>query len=522
LRLISRTAEARHAWQVGGDGAVDQGAPMAQAGALGTTLEVRDLFFNTPARRKFLRAATTEFRHIQQTVARLALARRDVAFVLRHNGRRVLELAGRSGDADIVRIGEICGAEFIEQSLPLRRELGEMRLWGWIGLPAFARSVADAQYMFVNGRAVRDRLLSGALRRAYADVLHSTRFPRFVLYLDLDPQGVDVNVHPQKTELRFRDAARVQDFVFAAVNGALQAARPDDSLRTTSAFAAPQGGFASHSRFDGASAAAANGDFNRGWRTAAPAPASASASAFLPLAEPPGAWALWRDESGQVESSEAVLDPAASSAALATESSGPVPPLGFALAQLHGVFILSESAAGLILVDAHAAHERVIYERMKAALESTGDGVPSQALLDPQSLSFDEDEVDVLEREASSLSRTGIRLRRSGPRSVQVLSVPPLLARTDLESLLRNAARDRIEGETRQHFGEALDAQHRVLANVACKAAIKANRRLTVPEMNALLRDMERTPFSGQCNHGRPTWVQLDSEALDRLFLRGR
>lgn len=490
MRVVSRTAAAEHGWALGGEGKLDDAAPMAAAHPPGTSVEVRDLFFNTPARRKFLKAESTEFRHAQQALERIALSRFDVGFSLRHNQRRVWELvAAESEVARRARVEAVCGAEFAAHSVLLDESRMGMRLHGWVGLPSFARAQADLQFLYVNGRLVRDRLPGFALRRAFADVMHSTHHPAYVLYLEIDPASVDVNVHPQKTEVRFRDAGRVHDMLFGAVHQLLRRVRPDPeqhhriSLPAQAVVDQPEQAFLRY-----------------GERTVREPIEASTAAATVAVAEPRPRY------------------PEASSAAPAAHA--PEQPLGHALAQLHGVYILAQNRHGLVLVDAHAAHERILYERMKRQLD--GGGIPAQALLMPETLVLHEDEADALDARRDELYRYGIDLDRVGPCAVRVRAAPPLLTAGEVQALVMGLVRDEEQHQSRTHFGGALEAQYRVLADVACKAAIKANRRLTLPEMDALLRDMETTELSGQCNHGRPTWVQIGTQELDRLFLRGR
>ncbi len=493
MSLTSRVGQDAHAWTVSGAGALDAVPPRPAAHPQGTTIEVRDLFFNTPARRKFLKSEATEFRHIQQTLQRVALARFDVALSLRHNQRRVFELAPAASDSTrLARLRAICGDAFPDNAVVLDESRLGMRLHGWVGLPSFARTQADLQFLYVNGRLVRDRLLGYALRRAFADAMHSTHYPAYVLYLELDPTAVDVNVHPQKTEVRFRQAGQVHDLLFGAVHQLLRRVRPEPDTHHRAGLAAATSPLPS----------SAQGGFRYGHP-----------------AMPAG--------SGRVEEALAAYSalPQTAQAAAASELSTPAQaseelPLGHALAQLHGVFVLAQNRAGLIVVDAHAAHERVIYERLKRQLAAGA--VPAQALLMPEIVQLHEDEVEALVARGEDLRRFGFEFDRVGPSSVAVRAVPPLLAREAVAPLLRDLVADEARRSSDTHIGEALDAQHRVLADVACKAAIKANRRLTLAEMNALLRDMETTDLAGQCNHGRPTWVQVGVAELDRLFLRGR
>lgn len=484
LSLVSRTAEDTHGWRLGGSGALDDGEPQPVAHPVGTSVEVRDLFFNTPVRRKFLKSETTEFRHLQIAVLRAALSRPDIAFSLRHQGRGLLDLAPEDVDA---RIRGLCGEDFFADSVALDEDRMGIQLWGRVGLPAAARPRADLQYLYVNGRAVRDRLLTHALRRAYADVMHSTQHPAFVLYLRLDPARVDVNVHPQKSEVRFREPGQVHDLLFGAVHQLLRRVRPgagQHQVSTSSLGLEPASARQAPLRYaQGTGHGFALADAGPDW--------TRLARASLTNPVPPESVTAQPEEQ----------------------------PLGQALAQLHGIFILAENPRGLVLVDAHAAHERILYERYKRQLAQGG--IPAQHLLEPVPVTLSEEAVETLIAQRDALLGLGWELDRSGPSSVLVRAVPPLLARDNLAALLQRIAGEDVEPGS-HHLGEALDAQHRIMADMACKAAIKANRRLTLEEMNALLRDMEATDLAGQCNHGRPTWVQLGREALDRLFLRGR
>ncbi|MCC2655552.1 MAG: mutL [Panacagrimonas sp.] len=496
LTLTSRIAQDPHGWSVSGAGHLDGHVdPQPQAHAQGTSIEVCDLFFNTPARRKFLRSPSTELRHAEQWLRRLALGRIDVALSLRHERRRLFEFLPVVDDVSRdARLAAVCGSEFVENRVLVDEERHDMRLSGWFARPSFSRAAPDLQYFFVNGRCVRDRLVAFALRRALADAMHSTRHPAFVLYLELDTRAVDVNVHPQKTEVRFRDSARVHDFLFGVVQERLRALRPQADQHRV---------HLSGQMHESTSAAAAGT-----WTSRPPSP---PLSAREPTTLAQTAWGLLRDSqpvAGSVASREETLAKDQDFA------------LGRALAQLHGVFILAQNARGLVLVDAHAAHERVLYERMKRELAEGP--VPSQSLLVPEPIHVAEDEADVLESRRDELAGLGIALDRAGPATVVVRAAPPLLGREDVSALIAGLVRDEGRPVPHAHLGEVLDAQSRVLADVACRAAIKANRRLTLPEMDALLRDMERTELADQCNHGRPTWVQLEMGELDRLFLRGR
>jgi len=486
LQLTSRTASEPHAWRVGGEGSPDRNQPLPAAAPVGTEIDVQDLFFATPARRKFMKSASTEARHAEQSLRRLALARPTASITLTHEGRTLLSAAAVHEASSLERrVGELCGTEFLANALYREAEIGGLKLAGWIALPSFSRAQADLQFLSVNGRAVRDKLLGAAMKRAYADALHSTRYPAFVLHLTLDPANVDVNVHPQKTEVRFREGARVHDFLFGLVHRWLREVRPEPEQHHAAAFAV-----------------------------------SAEPSAYLlPLTtsayinEPAALYGASRSSSAPTWATLAAQSPAAPAAT--TEH-----PLGYAIAQLHGLFILAQNARGLIVVDQHAAHERVIYERYKRELAEGG--VPSQTLLQAQPMAVSEDEAEAAEQRAPLLAAAGLQVSRVGLTQLALRATPPLLAASDAAELLRELLGRAVDSGSHSHLGEVLDAQHRVLADMACKAAIKANRAMTITEMNALLRDMEHTDLAGQCNHGRPTWVQVGLAELDRLFLRGR
>lgn len=490
LQLTSRTTDAEHAWRVQGEGAHDGSEALPAAAPLGTEVDVQDLFFATPARRKFMKSASTEARHVEQSLRRLALARPNAGITLKHEGRTLISAMAANDDAALERrVADLCGKEFLANALYREAEMGGLRLSGWIALPSFSRSQPDLQFLTVNGRVVRDKLLASAMRRAYADALHSTRYPAFVLHLTLNPTGVDVNVHPQKTEVRFRDSARVHDFLFGLVHRWLREVRPEPEQHHAAGFVSLT-------------------------------PAQPSAY-LLPLTT----------GSGVAEATAYYGAPRASTATatwatLAAQSSADpqVPraehPLGYAVAQLHGLFILAQNVQGLVVVDQHAAHERVIYERYKRELVEGG--VPSQSLLAPQLVQVTEDEAEVAEQRSALLAAAGLKIDRVGPAQLAVRSTPPLLDVSDSIELLREVLGCAVESGSHAHLGEVLDAQHRVLADMACRAAIKANRTMSHSEMNALLRDMEATELAGQCNHGRPTWVQVGLAELDRLFLRGR
>lgn len=489
LRLTSRAADDELGWSISGDGAEVMDEPRPAPHPVGTTIEVRDLFYNTPARRKFLRAERTELQHLEEIVKRLALGNAHVGFTLRHNDKDVHQLRAAVNLSDEERrIAAVCGRSFMEQALHVEFEATGLSLRGWVGLPTAARAQPDLQYFYVNGRMVRDRLIAHAIRQAYEDVLFHGRHPAYVLYLALAPAEVDVNVHPTKSEVRFRSGRLVHDFLFRALHRGLAQAK-------AGAIPAP--------------AAAKQQDVTADFAPPLP-PAVAAPTvqhAFhLAVRETAGAYrAAW--------SMQAPVAPVTAGDAPAAASL----PLGQALAQLHGIYILAQNERGLVLVDMHAAHERVTYERLK--VQWNDGSLVSQPLLLPLTLGMSPAEAEAAEDQASFFSELGLEIDRVAPDTLAVRRVPALLAHTDIGRLVRDVISDlRIYGTTRR-VEEKRDA---LLATMACHGAVRAHRQLTLAEMNALLRDMERTERSGQCNHGRPTWVQLGMDDLDKLFMRGR
>ncbi|WP_409285393.1 DNA mismatch repair endonuclease MutL [Pseudomonas protegens] len=521
LTLTSRTRDAEQAWQVETEGR--DMAPRVQPAAhpVGTSVEVRDLFFNTPARRKFLKAEKTEFDHLQEVIKRLALARFDVAFHLRHNGKSILSLHEAKDDAARARrVAAVCGSGFLEQALPIEVERNGLHLWGWVGLPTFSRSQADLQYFYVNGRAVRDKLVAHAVRQAYRDVLFSGRHPTFVLFFEVDPSAVDVNVHPTKHEVRFRDGRMVHDFLYGTLHRALGDVRPEDQLAAPAAVAGivrPSGIEAGEFGPQGEMRLAANLALEQPQSEPGySAPASAAGNGYqyqytprpqpvLPAAEAQG---VYREFFAPL--------PGAAASAL-PEGQEDIPPLGYALAQLKGIYILAENALGLVLVDMHAAHERIMYERLKVAMAS--EGLSGQPLLVPESIAVSQREADCAEEHAAWFQRLGFELQRLGPESLAIRQIPALLKQAEANRLVHDVLADLMEYGTSDRIQAHLNE---LLGTMACHGAIRANRRLAVAEMNGLLRDMENTERSGQCNHGRPTWTQLGLDDLDKLFLRGR
>jgi len=476
VSMASRASGAARAFSIGAEsGSI--GAVQPAAHPVGTTVEVNDLYYNTPARRKFLKSDATEFAHCEDAFTRAALSRPDVTFTLKHNGRVVARLAPSDPAR---RVEASLGAEFAQSMRPIG-ENGVLNLSGFAGSPAYTRASRDAQYIYVNGRFVRDKLLSHALREAYRDVLHGERHPAYVLFLEIDPRGVDVNVHPAKIEIRFRDARAVHQFVFHAVAKGLSGT----AAETPPAVAAPVavGRYVQPRANQGA----------------------------LGLAQPVASYtAMFADGRPSAE-------PLAAKATSGDANSSEAPPLGFALAQLHGIYILAQNRDGLILVDMHAAHERIVYEKLKAALDSRA--MTTQKLLIPSTFHADRVDVATVEEHGSTLNQLGFDVTAISPFALAVRAVPSMLADADAAELARAVLRDIREYGASRVLTERRDE---LLGTMACHGAVRANRALTIPEMNALLREMEETERSGQCNHGRPTWYQMSLADLDKLFLRGR
>jgi DNA mismatch repair protein MutL len=475
VALSSRTAGAASAFSLSAEGG-SIGAVQPAAHPLGTTVEVSDLYYNTPARRKFLKSDATELAHCEDAFTRAALSRHDVAFTLRHNGRVLTRLAP-SDPAH--RVGGTLGADFAQSMRPIAADGGAIRLHGFAGSPAFTRASRDTQFVYVNGRFVRDKLISHALREAYRDVLHGERHPAYVLFLEIDPLGVDVNVHPAKIEVRFRDPRAVHQFVFHAVAKGLSGT----AAETPVAMAAPIAvGQSIQPR---------------------------AGQGFLGLAQPvAGYTAMFADARAETLGTASVSG---------VDSNTGEAPLGFAIAQLHGIYILAQNRQGLILVDMHAAHERILYERLKAALDLRA--MNTQKLLIPSTFHADGLDVATVEEHGATLNQLGFDVAAISPFALAVRAVPSMLANADTTELARAVLRDIREFGASRVLTERRDE---LLGTMACHGAVRANRALTIPEMNALLREMEETERSGQCNHGRPTWYQMSLADLDKLFMRGR
>lgn len=536
LTLTSRTAEQEAASRVEVEGRDMDARVSPAAHPVGTTVEVRDLFFNTPARRKFLRTEKTEFGHVEEVLRRQALGRFDTGFTLRHNQKVVHSLRPAESDLDHERrIGSLCGQKFIDNAVVIDAEATGLRLRGWVALPTFSRSQADLQYFFVNGRVIRDRLVAHAVRQAYRDVLYNNRHPAFVLYLELDPANVDVNVHPTKHEVRFRDGRLVHDFIFRTLHRALADVRPDDHFRGAVAqslgreVGTESGQHAAEQAPGGVPASAAGPEDVTAWGGTGNCQArqdpprspweARDQMAFYRSLSEGGGPAATEAVGGQAQSRvyPQVQPTPAPGTVSAEEGEHGEPPLGYAIAQLHGIYILAQSRQGMIIVDMHAAHERITYERMKRALDAQD--LTSQPLLVPVSVAVSQKEAALAEDCAGDLATLGLVVERIGPETLAVRQLPALLRGADAEQLLRDVLADLItHGQS-----DRVEAQiHELLGTMACHGSVRANRQLTIPEMNALLRDMEATERSGQCNHGRPTWTLVTLPELDKLFLRGR
>lgn len=511
LTLSSCHQEAEQAWSLQAD--QFQHTPEPIAHSTGTTVDVRDLFFNVPARRKFLKTEKTELSHIEETVRKIALSRFDISFHLRHNQKPLLQLnSAQNRIASERRLAEICGEPFIQQSHYLKYEASGLRLWGWVALPTFSRSQADLQYFYVNNRAVRDRLIAHAVRQAYQDVLYHGRHPAFVLYLEMDPQLVDVNAHPAKHEVRFREGRLIHDFIFHTLHQALAEVRPSAETASPAHFPTYVQPLARPDMFETSPANSSEGTFNSSFNKAVfPSNYSYQQPRLgLPVRE---SLPIYAKLYGQTE--DTVTPPTHTQPNEANHED--MPPLGYALAQLHGVYVLAQNAQGLVLVDMHAAHERITYEQLKISMQS--DSIRSQPLLVPQAMHVSRREADQAEAQASIFQALGFELSRIGLEQLAIRAVPSLLKDSNTENLVRDVLADLITHGSSQRIQNAMNE---ILGTMACHGSVRANRRLTIPEMNALLRDMERTERSGQCNHGRPTWLQMSMEQIDKLFMRGQ
>ncbi|EKE00738.1 MAG: hypothetical protein ACD_21C00284G0003 [uncultured bacterium] len=491
FKLVSRTVDVASGWQITAEGNSQAAELQPCSHPVGTTVEILDLFFNVPARRKFLRTQQTELNHISEIVNRLALSRFDVGFLLKHNEKIILQLPPATTPKEkTARVGKIVGKEFIQNALAIDAGLSGLHLAGWISKPTYTRSQADLQYFYINRRVVRDKTLSHAIRQAYQDVIYQQRYPAVVLYLSVDPELVDVNVHPTKAEVRFREGRLVHDFIAKSLQEALAVGKCSVSQEVSSV--AP--------------------------KAHAPVQAPASAKREFAFAAKQQSLPLVAAEESAVY--ETLTSFAQKNISLVKETpteKAVESPLGFALAQLHNIYILAQNADGLILVDAHAAHERINYEKLKAAYDTAG--IASQIMLLPLTVSLNQTEINCIESNLEILRKLGFDVTRSGPEKVLIRAVPVLLQDADVEQLIRDIVADLL---THESFDSIVKSISKILSTMACHSSVRAGRKLNINEMNALLRELEHTPRGDQCGHGRPTWVRLTMADLDKLFLRGR
>lgn len=487
LTISSRIDSETTGWSIQGD-ADQRVSPCAHS--QGTSIEVRDVFYNTPARRKFLKTDRTEFTHIEQIVKRIALSRADVEIHFHHQGKVIYQLPPATDEEQQQRrLQQLCGRDFVNHLMSVDHQAAGLRLSGWIAVPAFSRSQADLQYFFINGRMVRDKLLAHAVKQAYHDVLHHQRYAAYVLYLELDSKLVDVNAHPAKFEVRFRDSRQIHGFITHSLKKILADLRPVDQAESLSADDIPS------------------------FHQTAQAPTAHTYSGYketigLPMHEPAQAYQQF---------AQTAIQSIPRQTNAPEERDEHIPPLGYAIAQLHGVYILAQNSKGMVIVDMHAAHERIVYERLKRAMDSNG--IVAQPLLVPATISVSEREAELVETHQDIFTELGFKVDRIGPEQLVIREVPGLLRETDSGALIKDVLSDVAEYGNSQRIREAYNA---VLSTMACHGSVRANRQLTTAEMNALLRDMESTERSGQCNHGRPTWRELSMSELDKLFMRGQ
>ncbi|HEV2613524.1 MAG TPA: DNA mismatch repair endonuclease MutL [Gammaproteobacteria bacterium] len=490
FRLASRTQENSHGWQIEVHGREPEVSHTPIAHPVGTTIEVRDIFYNTPARRKFLKSEQTELNHIQEVVRRIAMSVFSVNLNLKHNSKYLLQLPiANSLTEKADRIAKICGREFIDQSLRLDIESHDMQLSGWFGLPTFSRAQSDLQYIYINGRMVRDKVISHAVKQAYHDVLFGGRQPAYVLYLNCDPTLVDVNVHPAKNEVRFRDSRMIFDFVFRSVQRLLKETKPTTQPTLQSTY---------------------------------------SPEPHIPASKPEPVYAHYtKPQQNQIDLYKSLIAEPIISTAIRTTTptiTPPTPtpepvnyPLGFALGQLKGIYILAQNEKGLVLVDMHAAHERIGYEKLKKQFDTQN--ILTQNLLIPITISVNETDAEFADQQKELFESLGFNVERMGPENILIRSIPVLLKDADIGLLIKDLISDLKTHNLTNRIQEKI---YELLGTMACHQAIRANRQLTIPEMNAILRQMEVTDHSNQCNHGRPTWTELSLQDLDKIFLRGR
>ena len=493
--LISKTENTDHAFQLNCLGGTCEAIKPAQH-PLGTTIEVRDLFYNTPARRRFLKTDRTEFLRIDELIKRVSLSRFDIGFTLIHNGKTIRSSQGGEQDSNKkMRIVQLCGKDFFDNSFFIDEQRHGMRLSGWVAKPSWNRASADRQFFYINGRMIKDKLIGHAVRQAYQDVLFHGRFPAFVLYFELDPTWVDVNVHPTKHEVRFRESQQVHGFIFGSLNHALSQTKPGSELQANSDIGLNAANITpvDYSKMQSSL------QFNR--------PAFSSGY----VAETPNNYLQ-----SIAQASQSLPDIQNSEDSDNTETEQ-LPPLGYAKAQIHGVFIIAENAQGMVVVDMHAAHERITYEWFKQAIAA--DGIRSQTLLVPIAITVSERETHAVEQHKNWFNKLGLDIQAGSKESIIVRKVPTLLAKTDIESLIKDVLSEIVTLGSSTKIEASINE---LLSSMACHGSVRANRQMTIVEMNALLREMEKTERADQCNHGRPTWVQMDMKQLDRLFLRGQ
>jgi DNA mismatch repair protein MutL len=486
FKLVSRTADEASGWQIASEGDSQTVQLQPCSHPIGTTVEIRDLFFNVPARRKFLRIQRTEFNHILGIVNRLALSRFEISFLLKHDGKTILQLSPAITSKErTARAGKVIGTEFMQNALAVDAGVAGLHLTGWVSQPVYTRSQADLQYFYINRRIVRDKVLSHAIRQAYQDVIYQQRHPIIVLYLSVDPVLVDVNVHPTKAEVRFRDSRLIHDFVAKSLQEALAIGkRSEDKVIPAVHHVQIQQDFTAAFKQRPL-------PLNIAEESAVYEGLTSFAQKDAPLFK-------------EISIDQTVSDDVNS-------------PLGFALAQLHNIYILAQNDDGLILVDAHAAHERINYERLKETYHEGN--VSSQSMLLPLTLVLNQTEINCVESNFEVLQKLGFDITRSGPEQVLIRAIPVLLQGADIEQLIRDVIADLLECDSYDTVTENIS---KILSTIACHSSVRAGRKLSIDEMNALLRELEQTERGDQCGHGRPTWVKLTIEDLDRLFLRGR
>lgn len=507
LSLSSSTETTQQGWKITCDYHQESSlVPTPIAHARGTTVEIRDLFFNTPARRKFLKSEQTEFSHIETLIKRLSLSHFSIGFSLHHNKRPIYQLHPAVDDmAKEQRIATVCHRSFIENVIYIDMQSSDLRLWGWISLPTFSRNQNDLQYFYVNRRMVKDKLISHAVKQAYQDVLYNGRHPAFILFIELDPRAVDVNAHPAKHEVRFRESRSVYDFVKQSLQKVLSNTRPTSPI-INSLLHTDKPSIESNEKIIDSSPSI------NPLQSILPLPIAADSSNYAIEADDHTLRVSFpKQETDLIQKKPAILDTTSTKDLLCD------PPLGFALAQLHGIYILAENTKGLILVDIHAAHERILYESLKRDIQNNG--IKTQLLLIPICLTLSRQEMSVLDEYASFFTQFGFEFENLGPESVVIRQIPEPLAQNNIEQLVYDVLSDLIQHGNSQLIPEKINE---LLSSIACRSAVRANRHMTIIEMNQLLRDMEKTSRSNQCNHGRPTWKQWSLPDLDRFFLRGR